>query len=408
LGYIPSQQHLERYADLLVNHALNSGAGVHRGEVVQVASPECAKPLYVEICRAVWRAGAHVIQRYLPDDDASYNLSKDFYQLADAEQLEFFPAGYQRALLDQTDHVVFVRAINDPHALRDADPAKVLTHRRSRSPMMEWQDAKESAGKFTWTVGLYGTEALAREAGLTVEQYWQQIIEACFLDHADPKTTWSEVGEQIDGYTRRLSALPIDTLHVVGEDVDLWVRLGERRRWVGGGGRNVPSFEVFTSPDWRGTEGWIRFSEPLYAYGSLITGIELEFQAGHVVNAGARQNEALLNEMLATRHADRIGEFSLTDASLSPISHFMADTLFDENIGGPFGNTHIALGQALHHCYDGDPGSVSAEEWQRLGFNDSATHTDIVSTTDRTVTALMHDGSERQIYASGRFTLPDD
>jgi aminopeptidase len=408
LGYAPSQQHLERYADLLVNYALNSGAGVRRGEVVQVVSPECAKPLYVEICRAVWQAGAHVIQRYLPDDDSSYNLGRDFYEIADHDQLTFFPAEYLHALLDQSDHVAFVRAISDPHSLRDIDPAKLLTHRRSRSPAIEWQDAKESAGKFTWTVGMYGTEAQAREAGLTLEGYWQQIIDACFLDHADPKTRWSEVNEQITAFTRQLNALSIDQIHVVGEDVDLWIRLGEQRRWVGGGGRNIPSFEVFTSPDWRGTEGWIRFSEPLYAYGSLITGIELEFQAGRVVNASAGQNEALLTEMLATENADRVGEFSLTDARLSPITHFMADTLFDENVGGPFGNTHIALGLALHHCYDGDPGSVTAEEWERLGFNASATHTDIVSTTDRTVTALMHDGSERQIYASGRFTLDDE
>ncbi len=206
-------------------------------------------------------------------------------------------------------------------------------------------------------------------------------------------------------FIQALDALPIERLQVRGSDVDLQLTLGEKRRWIGGGGRNIPSFEIFTSPDWRGTEGWIRFSEPLYEFGSLITGIELEFQQGSVSRAAAAENEDLLLEMLNTENANRVGEFSLTDARLSRITRFMADTLFDENVGGPFGNTHIAVGKALPHCYDGDPEKLTTEDWERLGFNDSVVHTDIVSTTDREVTAVMHDGSRRTIYASGRFQL---
>ena len=72
--------------------------------------------------------------------------------------------------------------------------------------------------------------------------------------------------------SQRLNALPIERLHVVGEDVDLRITLGEQRQWVGGSGRNIPSFEIFTSPDWRGTEGWIAFNQPLYRYGNLVRG----------------------------------------------------------------------------------------------------------------------------------------
>jgi aminopeptidase len=83
----------------------------------------------------------------------------------------------------------------------------------------------------------------------------------------------------------------------------------------------------------------------------------------------------------------------------------MAQTLFDENVGGPFGNTHIAVGKSYHDAYAGDPASVAREEWERLGFNDSTVHTDIVSTTDRTVTATMRDGAEKIIYAGGEFQV---
>ena len=187
--------------------------------------------------------------------------------------------------------------------------------------------------------------------------------------------------------------------------MDLRVSVGERRHWLGGRGRNIPSFEIFTSPDWRGTEGWIYCNQPLYRYGNLVKGIRLEFDEGKVKSASAEENERVLLEMIATPGADRIGEFSLTDRRYSRITRFMAHTLYDENVGGEFGNTHIALGRSYQDAYDGDPAGVAEAEWQRLGFNQSSVHTDIVSTTDRRVTASLRDGDRRVIYADGEFQL---
>jgi aminopeptidase len=404
MSYTPPQKILERYADVLINFALGGGAGVAPGDVVRIAAHEAAKPLYVELHRAAWRAGAHTIGAYAPDDDnASFNLARDFYELAGEEQIDFFAATYTRGLIDQLDHQVSVISDADMRSLEGVDPTLIMRAGLAMRPAIEWRTAKENAGRFSWTLGLYGTPAMAAEAGLTEEDYWGQIIDACFLDEEDPIARWREVTSQIGARLERLNSLPIESLHVRGDDVDLRILLGERRKWVGGRGRNIPSFEIFTSPDWRGTEGWIAFNQPLYRYGNLVTGVRLEFEDGRVVAASAERNEHLLKEMVATENADKVGEFSLTDRRFSRITKFMAETLFDENVGGPFGNTHIALGKSYHDAYDGDPGSVGAEEWERLGFNDSTVHTDIVSTADRTVTATLRDGSELVIYAEGEF-----
>jgi aminopeptidase len=400
----PSPEHLERYADLLVNFALGGGAGIARDDVVLVTAPEPAKPLYSSLCEAVWRAGGHVIDDYRPADDSEHNLTARFFEIAADEQLDFFPTSYRRGLLDQCDHQVAVRCDRDPRALDTVDAAKLMRRQRSYKPLVQWQQEKESAGRFSWTVALYGTEAMAAEAEMSIDDYWEQIIAACFLDDHDPKRRWREVVDQMTGHIQALNALPIDRLHVEGQDADLWITLGERRRWIGGGGRNIPSFEIFTSPDWRGTEGEIAFSEPLYVFGKLIRGARLKFHDGVVVEARATENESLLQEMVASEGGDRVGEFSLTDARLSPITRFMADTLFDENVGGPFGNTHIAIGNSLHTCYDGDPETLGESDWRALGFNDSVIHTDIVSTTDRTVTAVLTDGTKHVIYTGGQFT----
>ena len=405
MTYVPPAEILERYASVLVGFALGGGRGVEPGEVVRIVSSESAKPLYAELAKAVWRAGAHVIAAYEPDDDGDVNLSRDFYELASQEQLDRFNGKYYRGIVDEMDHQVSLLADSDPRALDSVEPGKIMRRGAAMRPLLDWRGDKENAGKFSWTLGLYGTPAMAAEAGMSTEEYWEQIIHACFLDSQDPIARWREVVEQVSETRHWLDNLDIERVHVEGEDVDLRIKIGDRRRWLGGRGRNIPSFETFTSPDWRGTEGWIYCNQPLYRYGNLVKGIRLQFKDGRVIDASAQENEQVLTEMIATEGADRIGEFSLTDRRLSRITRFMAHTLYDENVGGSFGNTHIAVGRSYQDAYAGDPSQVKADQWEQLGFNDSTVHTDIVSTSDRVVTATLRGGGERVIYRDGEFQL---
>jgi aminopeptidase len=404
--YTPPQKILENYAKVLVNFALGKNeGGVKKGEVVRLVCPESAKPLFVEIRKAILRAGANAIVSYLPDNDDRYNTSRDFYELASEEQLNWFPREYWQAMINTIDHNILILAERNKRALAGIDPKKIMKAGKAVKPVRDMMDVKENAGKFFWTLALYGTPEMAREVGMTQKQYWDQIIKACFLKEKDPVKKWREVIKQIRVYQNKLNALKIEKLHIKGSDVDLHIQLGEKRAWVGGTGRNIPSFEIFTSPNWQGTNGWIKFNQPLYRYGNIIKGIELWFENGKVVKSKATQNEKVLKEMIATENADKVGEFSLTDSRFSQITKFMGETLFDENVGGKYGNTHIALGAAYHDCYEGDPSKVSKAEWERLGYNDSSVHTDIVSTANRTVTATLPNGKQKVIYKDGKFTL---
>lgn len=405
MAYTPSPEILKNYADVLVNFALGGGAGIKPGEVVYLVANESAKPLYMALRKAIWEAGGHVIGNYLPDEDDRYNFSKDFFATANDEQLSYFPHTYFKGLVEQVDHQLVILSDYDPHMLEGIDPKKMMKTAEALKPWRDMRTKKEHAGKFTWTLALYGTPAMAAEANLSEAEYWQQIIDACFLEEADPIGKWKEVQGQIHEYMDKLNALDIETVHAVGEDIDLKVTIGEDRRWLGGGGRNIPSFEIFTSPDWRGTNGWIRFNMPLYYNGNLIEGIRLEFKDGLVSHVSATKNEAVIKEMIAAKNANRVGEFSLTDKRHSRITKFMAETLYDENIGGPFGNTHIALGMSYADTYNGDVTKLTPADLERLGYNNSSVHTDMFSTTDRTVTATLADGSQKVIYKDGQFQL---
>ncbi|MDR2523941.1 MAG: aminopeptidase [Candidatus Nomurabacteria bacterium] len=404
--YTPPPEIIEKYAQVLVNFALGGGTGIKPGDVVWLRCSEASRPLYVALTKTVWQAGGHVIGDYATDtysDDD--NLTRYFYEHANDAQIEHFNRDYLRGLTKQIDHEIDIISETNMQMLAGVEPAKIMKRAAVHKPFSDWRNKKENDGQYTWTIGAYGTAAMARAAGLPVEEYWRQIIKACFLDLDNPIAKWREVEAQIKTVTTKLNALDIEWVQVTGEDMDLRLKIGADRKWVGGGGRNIPSFEIFTSPDWRGASGWARFNQPLYECGNLIEGVELRFENGVVVNASAHKNQKFLREMIATKNADKVGEFSLTDARFSRIDKFMADTLYDENIGGEFGNTHIAVGTSYHDCFNGDPARVKKPEWARRGFNDSPVHTDIVSTSDRTVTATLGDGSQKVIYKHGRFVI---
>jgi len=403
--YKPSVKILQKYADVLVNFALGGGKGIKRGDVVYVVAYEYAKSLYAELLRQITKAGGNVISHYLPNEDRTLNTTRDFLVNAKEHQIKFFPSKYFRGLIDEIDHYLFILSDTDMESLKGVNPKKIMARAKAMKPFQEWRDKKQSQKKFSWTIALYGTKAMAKEAGLSEKEYWNEIIKACFLKTKNPISKWRSTEKRIAVFENRLNRLKAEKMHLFGPDVDLWITIGRKRKWEGGGGENIPSFEIFTSPDWRGTQGWINFNNPVFTRGNLIKGIELSFKDGQVIRARAKKNEKFLKEMINSPGGNRVGEFSLTDKRFSKITKFMAETLYDENVGGPYGNIHIALGKSYHDCYDGNPAKLSKKEWQKLGFNDSAIHEDIVLTRPLTVVAYFKNGKERTVYKNGLFVL---
>ena len=397
---------LKNYARVMVHYALNDGKGIGKGDTVFLVAQECTKDLFTAIAKEIYAAGGNVITNYQPNNLRDTSLVRYLLQNGTDEQIGFFAEPYWKGIVEATDHILFIISEPDVHYLEDIPAAKISRMNSARAPYMKMREKKEQEGRLSWSLCLYGTESMAAEAGLTLEDYWEQIIDACYLREDDPVAKWKEVQKEIEEIKDKLDALAIEDLHVKGEDVDLHIRLGEHRKWLSGGGKNIPSFEIFTSPDWRGTNGFIRFNQPLYYSGKRISGVSLTFENGVVTASSATENEDALKEMIAQENADKVGEFSLTDKRHSRITKFMATTLFDENTGGTFGNTHIALGNAYKDTFTGDMSAVSDEQWAEMGYNSCPkVHTDIVSTTNRTVNARLRNGTEKVIYKDGQFVL---
>ena len=229
----PTEKELEKYANILVNFALNNYKGIKKGDVVVLQVPECAKPMLIHLRRAVMKAGGHAITQYFPDD-----MSREFFELATKEQLEFFPARYLKAQIEQFDHSIYIIAETNKKELEGIDSKKIMLRQKTFKPYMEWRTKKENQGKFTWTLAMYPTRAMAKEVNMTIKEYWKEISKACFLNEKDPVQKWKDIASEVERIKKELDKLAIEKVHVKSAKTDVWVKLGKNRQWLGGSGNS--------------------------------------------------------------------------------------------------------------------------------------------------------------------------
>ncbi|MDR1123366.1 MAG: aminopeptidase [Elusimicrobiota bacterium] len=393
---------LKKYADVLIFALKSARRGKFKqGESILISYDAPAAPLAEEVYAALIAQGYNA----LPRANLTEKMSKTFYAAANDKQLKF-TAPWEKIYYNNISGMIALRAPQDLTNLKNAAPAKIAAAALARKPLRGIWDKMEEKGKFSWTLANYPTAGLAAQAHLSLKEYEAQIAKACFLNEKNPAAKFAEVTAQIEEVSKRLSALPIASLRTQSKDMDFEILLGEKRKFISGGGCNVPSFEIFTSPDWRGTRGVYYCDLPSFRNGNYVKGIRLEFARGRVVKASAQEGGIFLKKMLAMdAGAAQVGEYSLTDNRFSKIDRFMADTLYDENFGGRYGNCHIAVGNSYSDTYNGNIAKMTKTLKKRLGFNESALHWDLINTQDKLVTAALKNGKRMTIYEKGRFVF---
>lgn len=390
----------EKYADVLI-WGLKTARRLpfKKYAVVMLRFEPEALPLAEVLNRKLINERYNVILRPL----TTPAMEKDFYDRSDIVQRQFVNAG-EKAIYENLDGNIYLSAPSSLTHLKDVDPKKFGEAAVARKFLRTIAEEREEQGLYGWTLCTYPTAELAKQAKLSLPAYTAQIIKACFLNEKDPVKKWQEIFKDCVKIKKWLNALPIRTLHMTSASMDLEVLLGEKRKFMGVSGHNIPSFELFTSPDWRGTRGTYYADFPSYKNGNYVEGVKLVFEKGRTVKISAKKGEAFVKKMLAMdTGACQLGEFSLTDKRFSKIDTFMADTLFDENVGGKNGNSHIAVGASYSDTYTGNTAALTPAKKKQLGFNDSALHWDLVNVEDKCVTAVLQSGKRTTIYEKGTF-----
>jgi len=248
----------------------------------------------------------------------------------------------------------------------------------------------------------YPTLERARLAGLAYDEYVQDFISLNFLSSLHPIEAWKEKIQMVRQRLDTLNHLNIQKIRVISESIQFDLSLGKNRKWLGASGRNIPSFETFISPDWRTVNGTIGFNIPVNKYGLTFENIQFTFKEGSLTSFQS-SNSSFFQKILNQKNMRRVGEFSLTDKYISSIQRFLASSIFDENMGGGFGNLHIALGKSYLKSYDSDDASINLEQLGDLGFNDAEDHIDFVNSEPKEVFATTKNGGEFLLYKDGEF-----
>ena len=380
------------------------GANVQEGQDVVVTGLVEHAEIARAITREAYRAGArHVMVLY-----GDLHLRRAQIELGPEEELGWSAPhmiALYRYAIDEKVAFIGLTGNPDPMLLADLDPA--LIGRSEPRETRELSLDMITGRHVNWTVVSAPNEGWATQifGEPDVERLWEAVCVATRLDEPDPVAAWREHAAKLEARSAALSAGGFDAIHFRGPGTNLTVGLIPDGSWVCATNTtangiehipNVPTEEVFTSPDWRRTEGHVRATAPLLAAGSRVENLELRFEQGKIVEVDASAGADLIREQLsAHEQAPYLGEVALVDGSsaVKKTGLIFHDTLFDENA-----TCHIAYGRGFPPSLGDDAATLSSEELLARGVNVAPVHTDfMIGGPEVEVVGVGADGSETPI-----------
>ena len=393
---------LERFAELIVGFAAN----VQPGQIVAISTEPGKLDLTRAVADSAYRAGAKFV------DVALFDLCVKRSRILHAAEdtLDYVPPWYGERVLalgDLRAARIGLTGPSMPGLLSDLDPDRAG---RDQMPFLRESAQVVNARTTNWTAVPCPTQPWAElvfpddEPERALERLWEQVEHICRLDEADPVAAWRERQDVLSGVAERLTGHGFDTLHFEGPGTDLRVGLLPSSRWIAARFQtldgiehmpNLPSEEIFTTPDPQRVEGTVRSTTPLVAGGTIIRGLRARFEGGRAVSIEADEGGELLARYAARDEgAARLGEVALVDGEgrIGPLNTVFYDTLIDENAA-----SHVALGSA----YSFTVGEADVE-----AINRSQIHIDfMIGSPEVDVTGLTADGERVPVLRGGAWQI---
>jgi aminopeptidase len=391
-----------RMAELVVA----SGANVQPGQIVAIGSEPGKESLTRAVAESAYCHGARFVD--VTYFDPWVKRARLLY--APDDTLEFVPSWYGERVLalgDQHCARIALSGNAAPGLLDDVDPVRAG---RDMLPMVKESGQVVSDRTTNWSIvpaptvgwGELVHPELSGEAALT--RLWEQIAHVCRLDEEDPVAAWAQRFKVLEGVADRLTRQRFAALRFAGPGTDLRVGLLPSSRWIAARLEtvdgivhlpNLPSEEVFTTPDPEQVDGVVRATKPLDLGGTTVRGLEVRFEGGRAVDIRAESGgEALRGRTQLDEGAARLGEVALVDREgrIGPLDTVFYDTLLDENSA-----SHVALGRAY---------SFTVDEADQPRANDSAIHIDfMIGGEGVAVTGQTPDREDVPVLIDGRWQI---
>lgn len=397
------RDHIRALAQLIVR----LGANVQAGQIVGLGSEPGKEGLARAVAEAAYEQGAKFVDLAVFD----VHLKRARALHADPDTLDYVPPWYGdrvRSLGELRSALISLTGPVAPRIMEGIDPALAG---KDLLPSVRESIEVLNQRSCNWTVAPCPTSAWAQlvypdlEPSLGLTRLWGDIAHVCRLDEADPVAAWSSRIEQLEAMAARLSDLNLGEVQLRGPGTELTIALLGSSRWQAARLRtvdgishlpNLPTEEVFTTPDPIGTEGVVTATKPLFVAGKLVTGLRVRFQEGRAVSIEADEGAETLRTLCARDAGSaRLGELALVDREgrIGPLRTVFFDTLLDENAA-----SHIALGQGLEFAV--------TDEADRQRINASQLHVDFMIGSDEVeVTGKTRDGASVALLRGGIWQL---
>ena len=383
------------------------GANVQPGQIVGVTSYIGKEEMTRAVTRAAYRRGAKYVDVLYWDTW----LKRERIELADDETLDYVPPWLAQRLLwlsDEHAARVSLSGPHAPHALSGLDPA-----RAGKDLLPRQKETSEVVDRMTtsWCLIPVPTRPWAElvypdvDPDEAYDRLWEAIAHICRLDADDPTKAWATRSDELKASAGRLTERHFDAIRLHGPGTDLTIGLLPSAHWAGGDletvdGRrhspNIPTEEIFITPDPERVDGHVTATMPLELSGSIISGIRVEFSGGRAVRIDADEGAEALRSVVATDDgASRLGEVALVDGHgrVGPLETVFYDTLIDENAA-----SHLALGSGYEHPVE------SAEDRARI--NKSGVHVDfMIGSPDLAVDGIDRDGTAVPVLRQGSWQI---
>jgi aminopeptidase len=379
------------------------GANVQPGQAVAVSATTGQEALARAVAKAAYRRGAIFV-------DVAYfdpYVKRTRIEHADPETLTFVPPWYGtrvNMLAERGDARIALAGVVDPDVFAGIDPALLG---RDQLPALKETARIIGERSTNWTIVPCPHPAWARlvypelDESAAYERLWQELIHVLRLDEPDPTAAWDERVASLRRSADALSAHRFDAVELSGPGTELTVGLFPSSTWWAGDFRtrndlrhlpNLPTEEVFTTPDPARTQGHVTSTKPLVLKdGTIVRGLRVTFEGGSAVEVAADENEGAIRTRTAVDEgATRLGELALVDRQgrIGPLGTIFYDTLLDENAV-----SHIALGF-------GFPFAVGGDDLDRV--NKSEIHIDfMIGSPELDVTGVTAEGERVPVLRGG-------
>jgi aminopeptidase len=400
-----AETRLHEYARLTVHVGLN----LQPGQLLAINAQVEHAPLVRAVAREAYATGASFVDVVYSDQ----HVRRSHIENVAEDGLPFSPPWLVQRLRDLGTQGAAFLAITgnpEPEIFADLDGGRV-----ARSRMREVAEAslRLTDGLCNWSIVAYPNEGWARAVfgEPDVERLWQAVATAVRLDEPDPVAAWRDHIAKLTRRAEALNARGFDLLRYRGPGTDLTVGLLPEAYWHAALDEsrgiehvaNMPTEEVFTTPDARRVDGTVRATYPLQIQGTIVRGLEVRFEGGRAVDVHATEGKELMRAHTSIDDgAARLGEVALVDADsrVGKTGLVFVDTLFDENA-----SSHIAFGMAITKVVDG-AGDLSPDERNARGINHSSIHTDfMIGSPELEISGVTAAGDEVPILRSGDWVL---